>query len=86
MIGYSRQEKESIKGLHNKSEFEKLLYDIEKKGDDPMIFIRDKVLGNHRWHIKQKYFRTNKDKFERNPYWFLSSTHLYIGLRLDQAR
>jgi hypothetical protein len=84
LIGTFRQEKESIKGAHNKSEFEKLLHDIEKIGDDPILCIRDKVLGkhiygNHRWHVKEKYFRTNKDKLERNPYWFLTSTQLYIG-------
>ena len=72
-------------------EAKKLLHDIERKGDDPIIFIRDKVLGkhisgNHRWHVKEKYYRSNKDKFEKNPYWYLTSTQLYIGLRPDQAR
>ena len=91
MIGTFREELESINYADNKGQFEKLLHDIEKKGDDPIIFIRDEVLGkhisgNHRWHIKEKYRRSHTDKFEKNPYWFLTLTQLYIGLRPDQAR
>ena len=64
---------------------------MEKKGTDPIIFIRDKVIGkhisgNHRWFVKQKYLRANPEKFEINPYWFLTLTQIYIGLRPDQAR
>ncbi len=91
MIGTFDKEKESIKWCDNKCEFEKLLHDIERKGDDPIIFIRDEVLGKHisgndRWHIKEKYKRYNTEKFEKNPYWFLTLTQLYIGLIPDQAR
>jgi hypothetical protein len=92
LIGTFPEELESINYADNKGQFEKLLQHIEKKGDDPIIFIRDDVLGkhisgNHRWHIKEKYRRgQNGDKFDKNPYWFLTLTQLYIGLRPDQAR
>ena len=91
MIGTFPEEHKSINYADNKGQFEKLLQHIEKKGDDPIIFIRDDVLGkhisgNHRWHIKENYRFLNRDKFEKNPYWFLTLTQLYIGLRPDQAR
>ncbi len=92
MIGTFPEELESINYADNKGQFEKLLQHIEKKGGDPIIFIRDDVhgkhiSGNHRWHIKEKYRRgQNADKFDKNPYWFLTLTQLYIGLRPDQAR
>ncbi len=84
LIGTFSKEQESIKWAHNKSEFENILHDIERSGDDPIIFIKDKVLGkhisgNHRWHVKEKYRLYNTDKFEKNPYWFLTLTQLYIG-------
>ncbi len=91
MIVTFREELESINYAENKGQFEKLLHDIEKKGDDPIIFIREEVLGkhisgNHRWHIKEKYLNSRMDKFEKNPYWFLTLTQLYIGFRPDQAK
>ncbi len=80
-----------MNGVRNKSEFEELLNEIERKGNDLIIFIRDQVLRkhisrNHRWYIMPKYWREKREKFERNPYWFLTLTQIYIGLRLDQAR
>ncbi len=69
-IGTFHEEHESINYADNKGQFEKLLHDIEKKGDDPIIFIRDEVLekhisGNHQWHIKEKYRLYNSEKFEK---------------------
>ena len=49
------------------------------------IKIGKHIFGNARWFIKERYWRSNNEKFEKNPYWFLTLTKLYIGLRPDQA-
>jgi hypothetical protein len=78
-------------GIESKKEFETLLREIEASGEDPMLFIRDYVhgkhiSGNHRYHVKQNYMIQNRDKFLSKPYWYLTLSQLYIGLRSDQAR
>jgi len=68
-----------------------LLYSAENGGEDPIVFIRDKIVGkqifgNHRWFIIERYELENKEKFEKKTYWHLTLTHVYVGLRPDQAR
>ena len=75
----------------NKSAFEALLLSVENRGEDPIVFIRDKIRGkhisgNHRWFIKERYRQENNEKFEKNPYWHLTLAQVYVGLRPDQAR
>jgi len=46
------------KDCWNKSAFEALLLSVENRGEDPIVFIKDKIygkhiLGNHRWFIKK---------------------------------
>ena len=53
----------------NKSAFETLLLSVENGGEDPIVFIRDKIYGkhisgNHRWFIKERYRQFNKEKFD----------------------
>jgi hypothetical protein len=60
-------------------------------GEDPMLFIREEVRGkhisgNHRYHVKQNYMLEYREKFCSKPYWYLTLSQLYIGLRSDQAR
>jgi hypothetical protein len=87
LIGTFEREKQSINGASNKSEYEELLKEIERNANDPTVFIRDRAIGKHnRWFVKQRYWHTNKEKFQKNPYWFLTLTQLYIGLRPGQAR
>jgi hypothetical protein len=78
-------------GIVNKKDFETLLKDIESSGEDPMVFIRDEVngyhiSGNHRYWVKQHYFAEHHEKFLQKPYWNLTLSQIYIGLRSDQAR
>ncbi len=75
----------------NKLAFEALLLSVENGGEDPIVFIRDKICGkhvsgNHRWFIKERYRHENKEKFQKNPYWHLTLAQVYVGLRPDQAR
>jgi hypothetical protein len=71
----------------NRSAFEALLLSVKNGGEDPIVFIRDKIYekhisGNHRWFIKERYRQVNKDKFDKNPYWHLTLAQVYVGLRL----
>jgi hypothetical protein len=64
---------------------------VENRGEDPIVFIRDKIhgkhiSGNHRWFIKERYRQVHKEKFDKNPYWHLTLSQIYVGLRPDQAR
>ncbi len=77
--------------IDNKQDFEALLIEIEKSGEDPMLFIREEVrgkhmYGNHRYHVKYNYTIQHPDKFRSKPYWYLTLSQIYIGLRPDQAR
>ncbi len=77
--------------IDNKQDFESLLIEIEKSGEDPILFIRDEVrgnhiFGNHRYHVKHNYMIQHPDKFRSKPYWYLILSQIYIGLRSDQAR
>jgi hypothetical protein len=54
----------------NTSAFEALLLSVNNGGEDPTVFIRDKIYGkhisgNHRWFIKERYRKENKEKFEK---------------------
>ncbi len=78
-------------GVDNREDFENLLKSIEEKGSDPILFIQDKlqgkhISGNHRYEIKQKYMDRHKAKFDSKPFWYLTLTSIFIGLRPDQAR
>ena len=60
-------------GVENRKDFEDLLKSIKKKGEDPIIFIQDKlqgkhISGNHRYEKKkkQKYMESHKAKLARN--------------------
>ena len=78
-------------GQETRGSFEKLLKYIEQKGEDPMLFIQDKlpgkhISGNHRFEIKQKHMLSHRSKFDSRPFWYLTLTSIFIGLRPDQAR
>ena len=84
-------DKDDMIGIKNKREFENLLSEKEAAGEDPMLFIRDKIRGkhisgNHRYTVKMIYKSQNRDKFNSKPYWYLTLCQMYIGLRPDQAR
>ena len=54
-----------------KSAFEAMLYSVENGGEDPIIFIWDKIFGkhisgNHRWFIKERY-RLETRKSSKTP-------------------
>ena len=64
---------------------------IESSGEDPMVFIREEVKGyhisrDHRYWVKQAYGRENHENVLQKPYWNLTLSQIYIGLRSDQAR
>lgn len=78
-------------GIKTRKEFEDLLLSLEGSGDDPILFIREKVstrhiLGNHRFHIKYNYKQDYPDLYEVQPFWYLTLTQIFIGLRPDQTR
>jgi len=75
----------------NKSAFESLLLSVQNGREDPIVFMRDTIhgkyiSGTHRWFINERYRQENKEKFEKTPYWHLTLSQVYIGLRPDQAR
>ncbi len=77
--------------IDNKQDFEVLLIEIEKSGEDSMLFIREEVRekhisGNDRYHLKHTYMIQHPDKFRSKPYWYLTLSQIYIGLRCVQAR
>jgi hypothetical protein len=78
-------------GIDSKTDFESLHVEIEASGEDPMLFIREEVHGkyvprNHRYYVKQNYMPQHREKLCSKPYWNLTLTQIYIGLRSDQAR
>ncbi len=57
-----------MSGIDNKQDFESLLIEIKKSGEDPMLFIREEVRGkhiseNHRYHVKHNYMIQHPEKF-----------------------
>ncbi len=91
LIGYKFSRQKDLVGIYSKADFEKLLTELEDKKEDPLTFIRDKlkgkhISGNHRWEVKERYFKENSRTFESKPFWFLTFTQIYIGLRPDHAR
>jgi hypothetical protein len=95
LIGHEKDRRcPKMENFFNKNDFEELLKKIEENSEDPMVFIQDKlkgshISGNHRHDIKNRYFQKNEDtfkKFKEKPYWYLTLTQIYIGLRTEQAR
>ena len=83
--------KRKLIGIETKKYFESLLVEIEASGEDPMLFIREEdhdkhISSNHRYHVKQNYMLQYREKCCSKPYWNLTLTQIYIGLRFDQAR
>ena len=77
--------------VENRKDFEDLLKSIEEKGEDPILFIQDKlqgkhISGNHKYEIKQKFMDSHKAQFDSKTFWYLTLTSIFIGLRPDQAR
>ena len=78
-------------GIQTRKEFEDLLLSLEGSGDDPILFIREKVFarhisGYHIFHIKDNYKQDYQDLYEVQPFWYLTLTQIFIGLRPDQTR
>ena len=68
----------------NNYAFEENLGIIESREEDPTVYIRDHICGNHisrnhRWLIKQRYRQENKEKFDKNPYLFLPLIQIYCA-------
>ncbi len=78
-------------GIKTRKEFEDLLLSLEGSGEDPILFIREKVStrnisGNHIFHIKENYKQDYPDLCEVQSFWYLTLTQFFIGLRPDQTR
>ncbi len=78
-------------GIKTRKEFEDLLLSLGGSGDDPILFMRENVAarhisGNHRFEIKENYKRDYPDLYEVQPFWYLTLTHFFLGLRPDQTR
>ena len=95
LIGHEKDRRcPEMTNVFNKKDFIDLLKRIEEKSEDPMVFIQNKlygshISGNHRYDIKNRYLLKNEDtfkKFHDKPYWYLTLTQIYIGLRPEQAR
>ena len=78
-------------GIGSKKDLKLLLVEIEASDKDPKLYIRKEVhgkhiSGNHIYCVKQNYMFQHREKNCSKPYWNLTLTQIYIGLRSDQAR